>query len=68
MEQRKIRLGKTSRPGQQEVYVITIPPKIAMFYKDVYFKFYQSGTTIILTSGNKINLDMNVNLELKDFI
>ena len=39
-----------------------------MFYKDVYFKFYQSGTTIILTSGNKINLDMNVNLELKDFI
>jgi phosphopantetheinyl transferase len=65
MEQRKLRLGKTAKPGQQEVHVITIPPNIAMFYNNVYFSITHSGTTIILTSGNKINLDKPINIDIK---
>lgn len=65
VEQRKLRIGKTARPSQQEVYVITIPPSIATFYKNTYFGITTSGTTIILTSGTKfINID---NLDLEDY-
>lgn len=53
MEQRKLRIGKTAIPGQQEVHVITIPPQIATFFKDTYFYVSTSGTSIVLTSGTK---------------
>ena len=65
MEQRKLRIGKSARPGQQEVYVITIPPSISTFFKDTYFNVTTSGTTIILTSGTKV-IDTN-NLDLEDY-
>ena len=65
MDQRKLRLGKPGYPGQQAVWVITIPPKIAIFYKDVYFNILHSGTSIILTSGAQLDL-LEVNITNQD--
>lgn len=65
MEQRKLRVIKSARPLQQEVYGITIPPQIATFFKNTYFKIVSSGTSIILTSGTKF-LDIE-NIDLEDF-
>ncbi|MCH7568432.1 MAG: hypothetical protein IIA87_03340 [Nanoarchaeota archaeon] len=65
VEQRKLRIGKTARPNQQEVHVITIPPSISTFYKNTYFSITMSGTTIILTSGTKV-IDID-NLDLEDY-
>lgn len=63
MEQRKLRVGKTARPGQQEVYVITIPPNISTFFKETYFSITTSGTSIILTSGTKFIDTKDLDLE-----
>lgn len=65
MEQRKLRIGKTATPFQQEVHVITIPPNIATFFKDCYFSITTSGTSIILNSGTKF-IDVK-GLDLEDY-
>lgn len=63
VEQRKLRVIKSSGLNQQEVLGITIPPSIGMFYKNVYFNVVSSGNSIILTSGTKFMDVSNISLE-----
>lgn len=65
MTQRKLRVIKSARPGQQEVKGISIPPKISMFFEDTHFHIEKSGTSIILTSGAIYKEDSDI--ELDDF-
>ena len=67
MDLRKLRVGKTARPGQQEVYVITIPPKIAMFFPNTYFNVQKSGNSILLISGTQFTEKQAEDLKLEDF-
>ena len=57
MIQRKLRVIKSSTETQKEVYGITIPPSIHLFFPSTYFSVIKSGTSIILTSGQKIDLN-----------
>ncbi|MCH7534175.1 MAG: hypothetical protein IH948_00215 [Bacteroidetes bacterium] len=52
--QRKLRIIKSASVGQTQVYGITIPPKIALFFENIYFNITKSGTEIILRSGTKL--------------
>ena len=68
-EQRKLRVIKPEQNNSTAAFGITIPPYIAMFFKDVYFTVVKVGNTILLTSGTHFsesikNLD---NVTLEDF-
>ena len=67
MEQRKLRVIKTANSNSQEVKGITIPPKIAMFFEDTYFKVEKSGSNILLTSGTKVTDKDVESLDLEEF-
>ena len=68
MRQRKIRLGKTKQDNATEAYVITIPPEIALFYKDTYFTVLNMGDKITLASGTYMKDMIDVdNLSLENF-
>ena len=60
MDQRKLRLIKPGQENASEVWGITIPPNISILFKNVCFQVTQSGNSIILTSGTKININQDV--------
>lgn len=53
MSQSKLRVIKPSQPtrGLNEIYGVTIPKKIAVFYKDTYFTVNKTHEGILLISG-----------------
>ena len=67
MDQRKLRIIKPAQSYATEAYGITIPPKIAMFFKNTYFNILKSGTSILLTSGAVLTEKDVENLDLEDF-
>ena len=69
MEQRKLRVIKTKQTTATEAHGITIPPDIAIFFKDVYFTVIKSGNTILLTSGTHFSdiIRDTGNVSLEDF-
>ena len=69
MEQRKLRVIKPKQETSTEAYGITIPPDIAMFFKEVYFTVIRSGNTILLTSGTHFSesIKNTDNVTLEDF-
>lgn len=44
----------TIRGGKNPVYGVTIPKEIVPFCKEVFYSIQKSGTTLILTSGCKV--------------
>ena len=69
MEQRKLRLIKSEQYNSTAAFGITIPPNIAIFFKDVYFSVLKSGNTILLTSGTHYSeaIKNSENVTLEDF-
>lgn len=69
MEQRKLRIIKSEQSNSTAAYGITIPPDIAIFFKEVYFTVVKTGNTILLTSGTHISesIKNTDNVTLEDF-
>jgi len=69
MRQIKLRVIKTKQPTASEVLGLTVPLDVAIFFKDVYFNVYKSGTSIVFESGtqnSQISSQLD-NLDLRDF-
>ena len=49
----------------QDVYGITIPEDIAILRKDIKYTISESGTSIILSSGNKLTHEEIKNFEFQ---
>ena len=71
MQQRKLRVIKPEQIDSTIAYGITIPPDIAIFFREVYFTITKTGNTIILTSGTHysdiIKSIKNTDVKLEDF-
>jgi len=65
MRQRKLRVIKPAQKKATEAYGITIPPKIAIFYKNTYFTIHKKPEGILLLSGTKLEIS-NKELEKLD--
>ena len=63
--QTKIRVIRPAQPkrGYDEVFGVTIPKHIAIFYKDVSFTVNKTDQGILLTSGTNFKDRQEVNLE-----
>lgn len=63
--QTKIRVIRSAQPtrGYDEIFGITIPKKIAIFYKDISFIVSKTDQGILLTSGTNFKDKRVVDLE-----